>query len=134
MPYVICGPGIPRKKVDAMVYQHSTFATSCDLAGIPVPKTVEFPSLTELIRGNTKEQHDAVFCWYRGFQRSVRTQQHKLIVYPEAKETQLFDIVKDPWETDNLASKKEHTSLKAHLLDRLHRFQNDLGDDLGRPA
>jgi choline-sulfatase len=134
MPYVICGPGIPHKKVDAMMYQHSTFATTCDLAGIPIPKTVEFPSLTGLIHGKTKEQHDAVFCWYRGFQRSVRTQQHKLIVYPQAGVTQLFDIVKDPWEINNLASKKEHAGLKAHLLDRLHRFQSDLGDDLGRPA
>jgi len=134
MPYVICGPGIPRKKVDALIYQHSTFATTCDLAGIPTPKTVEFPSLTGLIHGKTKEQHDSVFCWYRGFQRSVRTEQDKLIVYPQAGVTQVFDIVKDPWETNDLASKKEHTALKAHLLDRLHRFQSDLGDDLGRPA
>jgi choline-sulfatase len=133
MPYVIAGPAVPRKKVEAMMHQHSTFATACDLAGIPVPKSVEFPSLTGLIQGRTKELHDAMFCWYRNFQRSVRTQQHKLIVYPEPGVTQLFDIVKDPWETNNLASRSEHAALKAHLLDRLRRFQLELGDEL-KPA
>ena len=75
MPYVIAGPGIPRKKVDALVYQHSTFATTCELAGVMAPKSVEFPSLAGLIHGRSKEQHDALFCWYRNFQRYVRTQE-----------------------------------------------------------
>jgi arylsulfatase A-like enzyme len=130
MPYVIVGPGVPRKKIDALVYQHSTFATTCDLAGIPVPKSVEFPSLTGFIQGRTQPQNDAVFCWYRSFQRSVRTRDHKLIVYPEAGRTQLFDLAADPWETRDLSSKPEHAALKAQLFDRLHKFQRDLGDDL----
>ncbi len=134
MPYMINGPGIPKRKVDALMYQHSTFATACELAGVPLPKSVEFPSLVELIHDRAKEQHDAVFCWYRTFQRSVRTQEHKLIVYPEAGVTQLFDIVKDPWETANLSAKPEHAALKRHLLDRLRRFQHELGDDFAKPV
>ena len=36
MPLLVAGPGIPRgKRVDAMVYQHSMFATTCELAGVP---------------------------------------------------------------------------------------------------
>lgn len=134
MPYVIAGPGIPRKKVDALMYQHSTFATTCELGGIPLPKSVEFPSLTGLIHGSVKEQHDAMFCWYRTFQRSVRTHEHKLIVYPEAGVTQLFDIVKDPWETSDVSSRREYAAVKGHLLDRLRKFQRDLGDDFCKPV
>jgi choline-sulfatase len=138
MPYIIRGPGIPRKKVDAFIYQHSTFATTCELAGIAQPKTVEFPSLVDLIHGRRDgehgEQHDAVFCWYRTFQRSVRTKQHKLIVYPEARVTQLFDIIKDPWETKDLSGNPGNTALKQHLLDRLRRFQRELGDDFAQPV
>ncbi len=134
MPYMICGPGIPRQKVDAMMYQHSTFATTCELAGIPLPKSVEFPSLMDLIHGRTRQQHDAMFCWYRTFQRSVRTEEHKLIVYPEAGVTQLFDVAKDPWETKDLSGKPENTALKQHLLERLRRFQIELGDDFAKPV
>jgi choline-sulfatase len=130
MPYLIAGPGIPKgKKVDALMYQHSTFATACDLAGVPLPKSVEFPSLTGLIHGKTREQHDAVFCWYRGFQRSARTHQHKVIVYPQAGVTQVFDLVKDPWETADVSAKPEYAAVKKHLLERLSRFQRELGDD-----
>lgn len=134
MPYIICGPGIPHKKVDALMYQHSTFATTCGLAGIPVPESVEFPSLTPLILGRAREQYDAVFCWYRTFQRSVRTREHKLIVYPEAGVAQLFNIAKDPWETKDLSAKRDSAALKEHLLDRLRRFQRELGDDQAKPV
>jgi choline-sulfatase len=131
IPLLISGPGIPKeKRVDSFVYQHSTFATTCDLAGVPIPKTVEFPSLVGDLKGNGKEHHDAVFCWYRGFQRSVRTREHKLIVYPEAKVTQLFDLGKDPWETKDVANESKYAAIRRHLHERLRRFQSELGDEL----
>jgi arylsulfatase A-like enzyme len=135
MPYVIAGPGIPRaKRVDALMYQHSTFATTCELAGIAAPRSVEFPSVAGLIDGAAVEPHDAVFCWYRNFQRSVRTREHKLIVYPQAGLTQLFDLVKDPWETVNLAGEARYVALRRALTERLRRFQRELGDDVCRPV
>jgi arylsulfatase A-like enzyme len=130
VPYVIAGPGIPKgKKIDSLVYQHSTFATTCELAGVAVPKTVEFPSLVETMR-NGGEPHDAVFCWYRDFQRSVRTREHKLIVYPQAGITQLFDLRKDPWETADVAGEDRYARAKTELMARLRRFQGELGDSL----
>ena len=95
---------------------------------------MEFPSLVGLIHRRAKEQHDAVFCWYRIFQGSVRTQEHKLIVYPEARMAQLFDLRKDPWEITDLSSKPEHAALKSKLMERLPRFQRELGDDFADPA
>jgi choline-sulfatase len=131
MPLLISGPGIDGgKRVNAMVYQHSLFATTCELGGVTIPKPVEFPSLAALLRGPDREQHDAVFCWYRGFQRSIRTREHKLIVYPEAKKTQLFDLNQDLWEISDVANKREYSTIRQKLLERLRRFQNELGDDL----
>lgn len=137
MPWIITGPGIPQgKKVDEMVYQHSTFATTCELAGIPVPSTVEFPSLVGLIRGPATPQHDAVFCRYQNFQRAVRTKDYKLIVYPQAKKVQLFDMNQDPWEITNLAAQPAMRPVRAQLMARLRKFQRDLGDrlDLDHPS
>jgi len=131
IPLIVGGPGIaPGKRVDDMVYQHSVYPTACELAGLAVPSTVEFPSLMDHLKGKGTEKHDAVFCFYRGFQRSVRTPGHKLIVYPQAGMTQLFDLKKDPWEIHNLAAEPKHAALKQHLLERLHRFQRELEDDL----
>jgi choline-sulfatase len=131
VPLLVSGPGIPAgEQVEEMVYQHSLFATSCELAGVTAPKTVEFPSLVDLLKGHGREKHDAVFSYYRGFQRAVRTRQHKLILYPEVGVTQLFDLNKDPWEIHNLADDRKYTALKGSLLETLHHFQRELGDDL----
>ncbi|MCU1233846.1 MAG: arylsulfatase family protein [Candidatus Solibacter sp.] len=97
---------------------------------MPVPAHVEFPSLAEILQGKGKAPHDAVFLYYQQFQRAVRTRDYKLIVYPKAGVTQLFDIKKDPWAIANLARKPEHAKTQKELLARLHRFQKELGDTL----
>lgn len=131
MPLMISGPGIKAGiRNDDLVYQHSMFATTCELAGVPVPSTVEFPSLAPQLHGTGKPPHDAIFSYYSDFQRTVRTQEHKLIVYPKVGKAQLFDIRKDAWEITNLIDRPQHAALKKDLLARLHKFQKDLGDDI----
>ena len=131
IPLIFAGPGIPKgKRVDELVYQHSVFATACELAAVGRPAHVEFPSLAGLIRGQGKPVHDSVFCWYRHFQRSVRTKEHRLIVYPEAKRVQLFDLGKDPWETKDLSESAAHKGLRGELVAKLRAHQEALGDPL----
>ncbi|MGH9664329.1 MAG: sulfatase/phosphatase domain-containing protein, partial [Bryobacteraceae bacterium] len=75
-------------------------------------------------------KHDSIFCFYRQFQRAVRTKRHKLIVYPEARVTQLFDLDADPWEMHNLAEEPKYGALRQDLLHRLRELQRELGDSL----
>jgi arylsulfatase A-like enzyme len=129
MPLLIAGPGIQAgKRVDQLVYQHSMYATTCELAGIPVPSSVQFPSVAPLLRGGDDTLHDAVFCYYRGFQRMVRTRTHKLIVYPEAHRVQLFDIEHDPWEMKDLSNDPAFAGVKAGLVKKLRQLQQELND------
>lgn len=132
MPLMIAGPGITRGvRIESLVYQHSMYATTCELAGIPVPPHVEFPSLAPLLRNTMAiAPHDAMYCRYIDFQRSVRTQRHKLILYPKVNQVQLFDIVADPWETKNLANDPALAPIKAQLFQRLQQFQQQLADPL----
>ena len=74
--------------------------------------------------------NDAVFAFYKDFQRTVRTEEHKLIVYPQANMTQLFDVRKDPWEIRNLADDRAYAAAKGKLFDRLRQYQRELGDEL----
>jgi arylsulfatase A-like enzyme len=131
MPLLIAGPGIAAgMRVEELVYQHSMYATTCDLAGIPIPATVQFPSLAPLLHGGDQPVHDAVFSYYRDFQRMARTRTHKLIVYPQIRRVQLFHVEKDPWEMHDLSDDPASAGIRMELMQRLRLFQQELGDKL----
>ncbi|MDE3068908.1 MAG: sulfatase-like hydrolase/transferase [Verrucomicrobiota bacterium] len=131
MPFIMAGPGIAAgRRLDAMMYQHCLFPTLCDLAGIPTPATVQFPSLLPLLRGERARLIDSIYSAYRRFQRMVRTEQYKLILYPDVKRVQLFDIQKDPWEMKNLADESSHAATVAELFRELKKWQGTVNDQL----
>jgi arylsulfatase A-like enzyme len=131
MPLIISGPQIAAStRVDELVYQHSLYATTCELAGIPVPSSVQFPSLARLLEGGRRPVHDAVFSYYQHYQRMVRTKTHKLIVYPEVRRVQLFDLDQDPWEMHDLSEDAAAAALRAELTQQLSKLQSELGDPL----
>ena len=131
MPLILAGPGIAAgKRIDEMVYQHSMYATTCDLAGVAIPKTVEFPSLAPMLRGDTKPVHDAMFGWLTGLQRSVRTKKYKLIYYVPINRYQLFNLEEDPWEIHDLVADPAYGSVKTEMIARLKSLQHEVGDKL----
>ena len=132
MPLIIAGPGIrPGSRVDEMVYQHSMYATTCELAGVPIPPHVEFPSLTPMLRTQHPQPvHDAMFGWLTNVQRSIRTRQHKLIFFPQINRFQVFDLAKDSWEMHDLVDDPAYAQIKADLIVRLKQMQRELGDPL----
>ena len=131
MPLIIRGPGIKAgKKVDEMVYMQSMFATTCDLAGIPTPETVDFKSLKKLMTEDKAKGEEYIFGVYSKFQRMVRSQKYKLIVYPEANKVQLFDIENDPYETINLYNKKGYKKTTKKIFTELKKLQEKYGDNL----
>ncbi len=132
IPLVFAGPGVPKnKKNDALIYQNQIFATLCDLVGIPQPPGLENPSLAPLVKGAKQERDTAIFGAYLNVQRMVRTRTHKLIVYPNIKQVQLFDIQRDSWETKNLAA--EQPERVKSLWGRLNTLQKQLADPLELP-
>ena len=99
VPLIIAGPGVARnKRTNGLHYILDLCPTVCEMAGVPVPETVEGRSV---LRGG----RDSIFLAYRHFQRGVRTERWKLILYHHGgRETaQLFEVEKDPWEMNNLA-------------------------------
>jgi len=131
MPFIVTGPGIAAgRRIDSMMYQHCIFPTICDLAGIATPATVQFSSVAPLLHGERTPIFDSIYCAYRGFQRMVRTDKYKLILYPEVKEIQLFDIEKDPWEMKNLASNPANAKTISELFQELKKWQGRVSDTL----
>ena len=132
MPLIVAGPGVKAgKRVDKMVYQHSMFATTCDLAGVAVPPHVDFPSLAPMLRQeNAAPVNDAMFGWLHDIQRSIRTKRHKLIFYPHLNRYQVFDLEKDPWEMRDLVDEPAYASVKSELIATLKQKQKELGDPM----
>jgi arylsulfatase A-like enzyme len=132
MPLIIAGPDIKSgKRVDEMVYQHSMYATTCDLAGVEIPKHVDFPSLVPMLRTEKPEPiNDAMFGWLNVLQRSIRTKKHKLIFYPPINRYQVFDLEKDPWEMHDLVADPGYADVKQELIAKLKEKQKELGDPM----
>ncbi len=131
MPFVWCGPGIPQnQKIDALVYLQSAFATTCEMADIPLPETVQFPSLVPLLTGKKKKLYDSVYGAYREYQRMVRTERYKLIRYPHVNEVQLFDVQNDPWEIHDLAEDPKYVAVLKELDDQLAWWMRETQDPL----
>ena len=131
MPLLISGPGLsPGRKVDELVYQHSLFPTTCGTGGNPHSENGRVSWRCRLSSDSALVGREAVFSHYRHFQRAIRTKTHKLIVYPEARRRQLFNLVSDPWEMHNLAEDPKYDMLRKDLMTRLRQMQRELGDGL----
>jgi len=138
VPLVIGGPELPRAKTcDSLCYLLDIFPTLCDLTGVPTPTLVEGTSLAPLLKNPHARVRDSVLLAYRHFQRGVRTERWKLILYNvEGKQTtQLFDIQNDPWELKNLAGDPAQSARIRELRTLLRDWMKKTDDhlDLDKP-
>ncbi len=131
MPFILAGPGIPSgKRNDALFNMQSLFATTCEMAGVPVPASVQFPSIVPLITGQKTHLHDALYGAFLDRQRAVRTGRWKLIRTTHAGEVQLFDVENDPWERRNLAASRKHSKILAQLDAKLRDLMREMKDPM----
>ena len=131
VPFIIKGPNMDKgKNIDAMIYMQSIYATTCDLAGVDVPVSVEYPSIIPIVNGKKADGERYIFGAYRNLQRMIRSKDYKLIVYPKVEEEQLFDLKKDPKEIVNLAKDPKYDQIKFDLYQELIDKQEELGDYL----
>lgn len=132
VPLIIAGPGIePGHRTEAMVYLRELFPTTCALAGIEIPDSVTAQSFVPVLRMEKDAHHDAIFGYFTNTQRMIRTDDDwKLIVYPEIRKTQLFDLTNDPIELDDLSeSGDEDVQVKRRELEeRLKEWRMQHGD------
>lgn len=131
-PLIIVGPGIPQnKKYNQQVYLQDVSATMMDLAGVVKPKTTVFNSLMPYINDNAKSVYPAIYSCYLNLQRMLRTDQHKLIVYPTLNKLLLFDLEIDPQELRDRSEDPAYQNVKKMMVDLLQQRQKEFKDPLG---
>ena len=129
-PLIFAGPGIRPGKSDALVYLYDLYPTLCAYAGFPIPEKADGRSLMPVLRGEKASVRDTLFCAYRDCQRMIRDARWKLIEYRTAggRNTQLFDLAKDPDELTNLAHDPAHASELKKLRGQMAEARRENAD------
>ncbi|MBW3600559.1 MAG: sulfatase-like hydrolase/transferase [Planctomycetes bacterium] len=131
VPLIVAGPGIPEnRRSEAQVYLRDLYPTTCELAGVPIPETVEAASFAGVLRGEADSHHKYAYGYFRDSQRMIRGDRWKLIYYPHLDREQLFDLADDPHELHNLAADPQHSELKRDLRRRLAAWRREVGDPI----
>lgn len=145
VPLLARGPGIKAGHVPAQFVGNIDLApTFLDLAGLPVPESMQGRSLAPLLRGESPANWRTSF-YYRYYHDpghhntaahyGVRTATHKLIHYWKKDAWELFDLAKDPTEQNNLlhpdpsAVKPGVAALFAELKTEIVRLQKEFQDE-----
>ncbi|MEM7387986.1 MAG: sulfatase-like hydrolase/transferase [Verrucomicrobiota bacterium] len=134
VPWVITGPGIPKgKKLNNPIYLQDVLPTTLELAGIPVPQSVQFKSTVGQIRKGESSPYPSIYGAYIDFQRMIQKGDLKLIVYPKIKKTLLFNLKEDPLEMKALSG-PEHAETRKALFADLLKLQKTTADRLDLTA
>jgi arylsulfatase A-like enzyme len=145
VPLLARGPGIKAGHVPAQFVGNIDLApTFLDLAGLPVPASMQGRTLVPLLRGESPADWRTSF-YYRyyddpGNHRTaahygVRTATHKLIHYWKKAAYEMFDLTKDPTEQRNLLHSDEESKRPAiaakfaELKAEITRLQKEYQDD-----
>ena len=131
VPLILSGPGIPRGEIRTQLcYLPDIHPTLHQLAGLTSPDTVEFQSLAPVLTEKSATHREHLYIAFMSWQRGIRKGGHKLIEYRVngTRHTQLFDLLQDPHETENLAEKPEHQATLASLRALLEKERLRLND------
>lgn len=145
VPLLARGPGIQAGITPAAFVANIDLApTFLDLAGLPIPASMQGRSLVPLLQGNSPSDWRTSI-YYRYYHDpghhntaahlGIRTATHKLIYYWKKDAYEMFDLSKDPTEQHNLlydnedAKKPEVATKFAELKAELGRLQKLYQDD-----
>lgn len=134
VPLILAGPGMPKgKQCDSLCHLTDLFPTLCDLVELPTPTSVDGGlSLLPCLSSPSGPIREVLYHAYRDCQRAIRDRRYKLIEYSVGgkRHTQLFDLIDDPAEINNLAEVPERLG----DLTRLRELMQHRGRALGDPV
>ena len=145
VPLLVRGPGIQPGSTPASFVANIDLApTFLDLAGVPIPSSMQGRSIVPLLHGQTPSNW-RTSVYYRYYHDpghhntaahfGVRTATHKLVFYWKKDAYELFDLRADPSEQHNLlfnpaeSAKPEVAAKFAELQAEIARLQQEYKDD-----
>jgi arylsulfatase A-like enzyme len=140
MPFLIRWPAVIKagSRSDAMALNVDFAETFLDAAGLPVPNTMQGRSLMPVLRGRVPADWRTSM-YYRYYHDpgdhntrahyGVRTRTHKLIYFWKKDQWELYDLVNDPLEMNNIYGQPGQEKITATLKAELLRLKQAVGDE-----
>ncbi len=139
IPFLVCGPGIDcLQTCDRTVGWHDVMPTLLDLAGLPIPDSVDGSSIAPLLMGRKAQWRDYIHgecclnhrprlpgqqiegnAAFEGGMQYLTDGTTKYIWFPHSGREMLFGLVNDPHESHDLANDAEHEETAALWRSRL---------------
>jgi arylsulfatase A-like enzyme len=138
MPFLVRWPGHikPGSTSEGMILNVDFAPTIMDAAGIRPDPDMQGRSFVELLMGTTpSDWRKSMYYryYYSHFETEphlgVRTHTHKLIYFDRIDQWELYDLLKDPREMNNIYDDPKHEKLINELKKELKRLQTELDDD-----
>ncbi|SHK68290.1 Arylsulfatase A [Reichenbachiella agariperforans] len=127
-PLIIKAPGLPKNKsISNRVYLQDIYPTLLDFLDVSKPDHVVFESLLPQIEDGNGARESVYLAMFDS-QRGIISDNKKLIVYPKSGDRELYDLEKDPWETQNLIDKRKFKRTETELFKELQVWQQQVGD------
>ncbi|MBN2175200.1 MAG: sulfatase [Bacteroidales bacterium] len=125
-------------KVDPHLVQNLDFAgTFLELAGVNIPNDMQGESLIPLFRGKSPQWRDALYYHYYEYpgihavkrHYGIRTDRYKLIhFYYDIDEWEMYDLLNDPHEMNNIYNKPEFQNTQLMLTAKLDSLRANYRD------
>jgi arylsulfatase A-like enzyme len=129
VPLIIAGPGIAaNQRNEAMCYLFDVLPTLGKICGVAAPPESEGIDLGAALRDPAAPGRTQLLFAYKNVQRAILQGNSKLIRYPYANQTQLFDLQLDPFEENNLADQPEQAGQVAAMTALLRQEMERFGD------
>lgn len=138
IPGIVRYPGkvAPGSRSEQIISMVDWFPTLCDLAGLPIPRSIEGDSRSRVLTGGDASEDSAFIMnfskWFDWFQdgaewRGVRTSDYTYAEWLNGR-IELYDLKADPLQTTNLAGTNHRA--EAQLKDMLRGHQSRRRDEL----
>lgn len=135
IPFIVYAPGmVEARSDDRLVANIDLVPTFLEWAGGEIPESVDGRSLVPLlVDANAPWREDLLLEHWRteggvGSMipefHAVRTEEWKYVEY-ETGEKELYDLVNDPYELNNLAGKRAYREIEARLAERLAELKQE---------
>lgn len=137
MPFVVRYPEAitPGTCCDHMILNIDFAPTFLESAGIKAPEDMQGSSFMPFLRGvEIPEWRQSMYYryYYSHFKTpahwGIRTHEHKLIYYHDSQEWELYDLMIDPMELNNLYGNDEYSDLVDSLKAELVRLREEFHD------
>lgn len=141
VPLIVRWPGKYKAglRCNALVEMMDLAPTLLEAAGLEVPSGMQARSLTSLLTGQSTKHRDSIYCEFFDSYAlydpppmavCVRNEEYKIVYYQNLNIGELYDLSKDPAETNNLWDSSRARSAREEMMHTLVRRMLDTIDPL----